>query len=296
MGQGGTQSLSHAVDMVLIADELKNKKVVLLLSPQWFTESGTSAESFAAFFDAEKYDEILADRELSETTKSNMMDRVEELLGKSGDMPAYKHAVRSREVLVEHTLNPLKIIPLKVYNNFWDIRRTKESGHSLKQIEWNEKSSVKNEQKLEFYKLHVDAQKRGAQYCTNNDFGIYNEYYETYISDNIKGLQNSQAHESYASSPEYDDLRLFLDVCKEKNIEVMLVSIPVNGMWYDYTGFPKSDREQYYENIRIIAKDYNVDLADFSDKEYEKYFLRDIMHVGWEGWVYIEEKCYQFLQ
>jgi D-alanine transfer protein len=89
---------------------------------------------------------------------------------------------------------------------------------------------------------------------------------------------------------------MFLNVCKDLEIDVMLISIPVNGMWYDYTGFSKEDREGYYEKIRVISKDYNVRLADFSDKEYEKYFLRDIMHIGWKGWVYVDEAIYNFYQ
>ena len=35
-------------------------------------------------------------------------------------------------------------------------------------------------------------------------------------------------------------------------------------------------------------------MADFSNKEYEEYFLKDIMHLGWKGWVYLDDKVYQF--
>jgi len=37
-----------------------------------------------------------------------------------------------------------------------------------------------------------------------------------------------------------------------------------------------------------------VKTADFSDKEYEKYFLKDIMHMGWKGWVYFDEAVFNF--
>ena len=97
-------------------------------------------------------------------------------------------------------------------------------------------------------------------------------------------------------SPEYDDLRLFLQVAKELGIEIMLVSVPVNGYWYDYTGFPQEDRKQYYQNIRNIAEQNGVRLVDYSDREYEPYFLRDIMHLGWKGWAYLDEQIYQFYQ
>jgi Protein involved in D-alanine esterification of lipoteichoic acid and wall teichoic acid (D-alanine transfer protein) len=42
----------------------------------------------------------------------------------------------------------------------------------------------------------------------------------------------------------------------------------------------------------IQEKGFTV--ADFSDKEYEKYFLKDIMHIGWKGWVYVNQSLVQF--
>lgn len=116
----------------------------------------------------------------------------------------------------------------------------------------------------------------------------------TYMADKIASLKGSYSGASYVESPEYDDFRLFLDVCKELNIEPLIISAPVNGRWYDYAEFSKADRNTYYQNIRDICREYNVKLADFSQKEYEIYFLRDIMHLGWKGWVYLDRAVYEF--
>ena len=35
--------------------------------------------------------------------------------------------------------------------------------------------------------------------------------------------------------------------------------------------------------------------ADFTDREYEKYFLFDTVHFGWTGWVDVEEAIYDFV-
>ena len=114
------------------------------------------------------------------------------------------------------------------------------------------------------------------------------------MADKIASLKGSYSDASYVESPEYDDFRLFLDVCKELNIEPLIISAPVNGRWYDYAEFSKADRNTYYQNIRDICREYNVKLADFSQKEYEIYFLRDIMHLGWKGWVYLDRAVYEF--
>lgn len=94
--------------------------------------------------------------------------------------------------------------------------------------------------------------------CTNNPFFISNDYYTSHIKRKIESLKDSQKDNSYSSSLEYDDLKLFLDVCKETGIEPMMISTPINGYWYDYVGYPKEDRLKYYQNIRDISKQYNV--------------------------------------
>ena len=151
-------------------------------------------------------------------------------------------------------------------------------------------------EELNFDKLLMVAEQQAKKECTNNNYYIYDDYFTTYLKPQYKASKNAWVNNSYTESKEYDDLRFFLKVCDELNIEVMLVSIPVNGTWYDYTGFPKNDRYTYYQNIRDIAKEYQVKLADFSNKEYEPYFLRDVMHLGWKGWVYVDEAVYDYFK
>ena len=107
---------------------------------------------------------------------------------------------------------------------------------------------------------------------------------------------SKDAVNGYQKSPEYDDLRCFLQVCRELEITPMLVLIPVNGYYYDFTGFPKTAREGYYEKIRAVAKEYGVQVADFSDQEYTKYFFEDRVHIGKKGWVMVCESLYRFYQ
>ena len=78
------------------------------------------------------------------------------------------------------------------------------------------------------------------------------------------------------------------------HIKPLLVILPVNGYYYDYTGFPQTARETYYSNIRNLADAYNAQLADFSADEYTKYFFEDQVHIGRKGWVLINESLYNF--
>ena len=46
IGGGYFQSLSHAMELGAISEEVESKKVALFLSPQWFEEMGVSKEAF----------------------------------------------------------------------------------------------------------------------------------------------------------------------------------------------------------------------------------------------------------
>lgn len=77
----------------------------------------------------------------------------------------------------------------------------------------------------EVYQL---AQEQGEEACTNNDFGIYDAYWDKYVKEAYEAGIILEKNQSYVESVEYDDLRCFLEVAEELDIHVMLVRIPVN--------------------------------------------------------------------
>ena len=128
-----------------------------------------------------------------------------------------------------------------------------------------------------------------------NDFYIKDEAYKRlkpYLP--LKKDMNADAEKGYQTGPEFDDLECFLKVCSQTGITPMLVLLPVNGYYYDFTAFPQSARQAYYKKIRGIASEYGAILADYSGEEYTRYFFEDRVHLGQKGWVMVSEKIYQF--
>ena len=61
--------------------------------------------------------------------------------------------------------------------------------------------------------------------------------------------------------------------------------------------FTAETRKACYDHVRsIVGGHESAKLADFSDREYEKYFLYDIVHFGWTGWIDVEQSIYEFAQ
>ena len=223
-------------------------------------------------------------------------ERLESLL--TSDPTELEKINKYEDIYLYHNdVNPINFLKIKIYDGFINLKNnynlTKEFKNINNSINYN---NYVDANEINYNKLLEKAESIAKIQCTTNEFGISDNYFNTYVKDNLESRKNSEQNSSYVKSKEYDDLQLFLDICKDLKIEPLLISVPVNGRWYDYTGFSKEDRNQYYQNIRDIASKNNVELADFSDKEYELYFLKDIMHLGWKGWVYLDEAIYNFYQ
>ena len=72
---------------------------------------------------------------------------------------------------------------------------------------------------------------------------------------------------------------------------------PVMGPYYDHIGITADARASCYEKIRaVVGAHERAQIADFSDREYEKYFLYDIVHFGTVGWTDVNEAVYAFAE
>ena len=284
IGAGNFQSLNHAITLGAIADDLETKKVALFLSPQWFDSDGCEAGAYAARMSENELLGFLCNPKISKETKLFVLERTESLLVNS---PIQLARVQKYHNAIKNPVSP-DTIYMWIMNVYWDYRAEYEVYKQLDRVN-NDVPSYDLES-LDFNEILELAEKQGQESCTNNTFGVYDEYWDTYVANVFSAGEVVDKTQQYTSSPEYYDLQCFLDVAKELGIEVIAISIPVNGPWYEYTGVLCDD---YYYNVsNICAKYDNVTFADMSIYEDELYFFKDIMHLGWKGWTRVNEVLY----
>lgn len=296
IGAGYYQTLSHAVALSAIQSKEEQKKVVLILSPQWFRKSGVIPEAYASRFSEMNFISMLKNNDLSMETKKYMVERSEKLL--AGDPPTLKRAKMYERLFFSNNATIKDRITFNSYNRFLQEKSrigmvTNAYVAGLRRVKVSQENLDKPAQ-IQWDAYRKDADIEGEMDTKSNAFHIKDSYYKLRIKSKVASRKDSNTGGNYGVSPEYDDLKTFLKVCKETNVQVLLVEIPVNGWWYDYVGFPKEGREKYYENIRQIAGEYGAQVADFSNNEYTPYFLEDTIHLGWRGWVDVNESIYKF--
>lgn len=296
IGAGYYQCLSHATTLASIAEGMTVKKAALILSPQWFRKTGVVDQAYASRFSETHYAAAMANEELGDEVKQYISDRTQELL--SVDEKTQQRVTLYDDVLWKKNADPIETLREETWRSFLDEKELFETmllGNSKKLREATEKENVSDSGSEPDWTALLQAAEAAGEEENQNQFYIDGDAYkrlEPHL-DKKKGI-NSDAYKGYQSGPEFDDLRCFLQTCQDLAIEPMLVIVPVNGYYYDYTGFPKEAREKYYEKIRGIAEEYGAKIADFSDQEYTKYFFEDRVHLGKKGWVMVDESLYEF--
>lgn len=294
VGAGYYQSLFHAVELAAMEDGMQNRKVVLILSPQWFKSEGVLAPAYASRFSEANYIAMLQNDRISKDTKDYILKRSKKLL--AGDPDTLDRVKKYEKVFLKGNASFSEREYVYLYRKFLE-EKSKISifavakAKAIDGYDADKKGKAKEPDWAVYEKL---AEKEGERAAKGNPFYVSNKAYRNQILPNLEEKKDSQADFCYSKSPEYRDLKCFLQLCRETDVQPMLVMMPFNGYWYDHMGLPKTERQQYYENIRGIAEDYGAEIADFGEDEYTKYFFLDRVHLGWKGWLKVDESIYRF--
>jgi D-alanine transfer protein len=299
LGRGGSQSLIHVLSLAAQGETLKDKKVVVILSPQWFVSGGITSAYLEQNFSALQTYQILYNPQISKEVKLELSQRLLEFPEVFENDPILKRNL----ILYSQTegVNGPRFVLTTGFGRIekWtleiqDLYKTAAFIPLVNQEAIARNAGSPSSQTLDWQKLKDDAQKRGFKSTKSNSWGILDSYYETYIIPVLAKSRGSEKSGKLYPSLEYQDLQLLMNVLKEQEAKPLFVLVPVNGFWYDYTGFPIQERTAYYTRVGEMIHQNGFEVADFSRHEYDRYFLQDIMHLGWKGWVAVDQAMDQF--
>ncbi|SDC95692.1 D-alanine transfer protein [Terribacillus halophilus] len=290
IGKGGTTSIIHDLNFATQADKLKGKQMVIIVSPQWFVKRGTDEQHFAPNYSALQAYQLPFNEEIDEQVKRKLMQRLMTYDAVKNDIMLYQ--------LYDAYLDDKKMkfnmltAPAKAYISMLEKKDLYFTLVNDKPTNRHQSDKVKDKT---WEDLQAQADAYGEKRTKNSKFHIATNVYK-HKKNYIKEMEGKNKGHSYAESPEYDDFQLMLDILKKADAKPLFVIIPVNGEYYDYTGFAKQGREDYYNRIKKQIDDNGFTYADYSDHEYDPYFMRDTIHIGWKGWVHLDEDMEKFLQ
>lgn len=287
VGRAHAQSLLDSLKLGSL-DINKENKVVLVVSLQWFLNSDIDKKGTQSNFSELQFYQYINNETIDRVDKVYVCERLVDLLsGEPAVGRAYLYAklYNSDNLFAKGLFNILKPY-YWIRENFLSLKDKHDTYRYLKQ----ENLIQKNILQIDWEKEKIRAYEMGREKCTNNDFYVNDEYYDKYLKSSIGSLKNSSQNVNLMKSKEFADYELFLKICKSKNIKPYIVFMSTNGYYYDYIGINKNKRDDFYNKLADITQQYGVDYLDLRDMEYEPYFYADVMHLGWRGWLYVNEQ------
>ncbi|MGG2056350.1 D-alanyl-lipoteichoic acid biosynthesis protein DltD [Lysinibacillus pakistanensis] len=288
IGRGGMQSITHFLNFAAQEKNLKDKKIVFIVSPQWFTKKGMGELHFSPNYSMLHAYDLAYNKDIDVKLRNRAMERLLEFETVNRD--------QLLRTIYQYQLSNGKERPIvgrlaMLAGHFQKaLLEKKDLYYSLFPRESHKlKSNDKLVANQTFEQQLKNAEKYGKKRVTN-DLMIENKFYKRLVNADLTKFKGSRKNEDYTVSPEYEDFQLVIDILKDAGAKPLFISIPVNGYWYDYNEYPQERRQKYYEKMEQVLTNANVPYVNFSDHEYDPYFIMDTIHIAWKGWVYVDQE------
>lgn len=296
LGARGTQSLTQFFVMQNMQGELRHKKAVFVISPQWFVKGGTRKDAFAFYYSQLQTAEWLSHYRHDAIDQYAAQRLLQMPVAKSDH---FIYAALQR-VAAGKTLTDYQRFYLRAKMNMLTQEDQFFSGINLPSQNLNKvtQQARKLPTQYSYAKLDKLAGQIGREQTGNNRFRISDSFYNQGLKQELKTgkLQGFQRHLSYTQSPEFADFQLVLDQFARLHTNVMFIIPPVNDRWAKYTGLSQPMLRQFNRKIRYQLQSQGFNhICDLSQKGNVPYFMTDTIHLGWRGWLAVDQKVDPFL-
>ncbi|WP_155287389.1 D-alanyl-lipoteichoic acid biosynthesis protein DltD [Lacticaseibacillus zhaodongensis] len=293
LGDPGTQDLSQFVDNQSLLGKLRGKKVVFIISPQWFTAGGQRSDAFAYYYSPLEMSGWLLHK------RGGLADRyaarrILAMGNTKGAVHAALLSVAAGQKLSWPVRTQLRAQHQLLLNEDNLFSRTLHSGRPAKIT----RAAAKLPAHATDAQLAKLADKMGRRCSRNNPFGINDGFFRKRLyGRKLARLAGSQQNFDYRRSPEYSDLELLLHEFARNRINVQFIIPPVNARWADYTGLPRDMMTETASKIKYQLRSQGFDhILDMTTDAKKSAYMEDTIHLGWRGWVAVDKTVHPFLE
>lgn len=294
LGAPGTQSMTHYLMLQSMGKELTGKKIVFVISPQWFVPEGVTSMYFDRYFSKQQAYQWLFNLQKIEEADRYFAQRL------------LKYDVVRKDVLLTGMLNrvsqnqlptSLQYGYLKLANRFYGNEDAMFAGLDIKGKEQKVAQAMKTlPNKYNYQQLDKLAYQQGEKRVGKTPFMIDRRFFNRKVKPDLVNLRGAQQTFDYRYSPEYSDFELVLQAMAKYQIEPLFIIPPVNKQWSDYTGLSQQMLKECAKKIIYQLKSQGFgNVVDFTDQAATPYFLQDTIHLGWRGWLASDQYIQPFL-
>lgn len=279
-GNEGQQSFAILSQLAAYHGELikENAKVVILLSPSWFSgnnNNGTTLAKFLEFMYPGMMNKLYFQSQIDDSYKILINNYIKKNITYIKN-PNFIYEYSFNELEEDYLNNEIKKFLIKSFDNR-DI---------------NPPIVKYKNPMLDYESLKKEANKISAP-STNNNYGIANDYFTKYIEPSItKGdfPYTIIVPSELDKNQEYQDLLVLLELLKSYKIKPLFVMQDLHPYVFEKN---RDEMAVIISTIKSKIEENNygyLDMWTYKKESYEIGTLTDIVHSGELGWVKINQK------
>lgn len=259
-----------------------NARIVVLLSPSWFTgsnENGLTMPKFLEYMYSGMMNKLYFESETDDKYKYLISDYIKENVSLIKD-PSFIYKY------------PLNVLEKDYLNN--EMKKFIIQNFDYKNIKVETLNYVKP--KLDYDKLRVEAKNIEIP-SSNNNFGVNNEYYLKFIEPEI--AKNNFPFSiiippELDKNEEFQDFLVLLDFLDKYKIKPLFIMQDLNP--YVFAG-NREEANELMATIKSKVLEHNFEYMDmwtYKKEDFEMNSLTDIVHLDELGWIRVNQKIIDY--
>jgi D-alanine transfer protein len=296
IGGGQTTSLIILEDVAAEADELRGHKIVISVSPPFFLLHDRPPEFYASESSALHLSSLVFSPDLSLATKQAAARELENSPAMLKQDPLVAQAVDrlasgSAEdlALYDQSLPIGEMETARLHS--LDVSQTAQYIQSRSDID---PDVSRQPAPIDWQALLQQAEQEQQAAANNNPFGfdnqVWTDKYSKLVPEREAEHDDAWFVDNLDHAAEFTDLDLLLRGLSELGAQPLVISQPIPGIYYDYTGISQQARMQYYTRLRALCAQYGDPVVDFANHDEDQYFVTDPnSHLSRLGWAYYDQ-------
>jgi D-alanine transfer protein len=260
----------------------ENARVVVLLSPSWFTgssDNGLTMPKFLEYMYSGMMNKLYFQSETEDKYKILVSNYVKENIS----------LIKEPNFIYKYSLDTLE-------DDYLDNEIKKNLIQAFDNKDINPQMISYTTPNFDYESLKIEAKKVEIS-ASNNEYGINNEYYVKYILPEIEKGNfpfSITVPPSLAENQEYQDFLVLLDFLKSYKIKPLFVMQDLHPYVF------MKDREianNLMSNIKSKVLEHGYEYLDtwtYKKEDFQIGSMTDIVHVGELGWLKIDQKIIDY--
>ena len=173
----------------------------------------------------------------------------------------------------------LRSLPLRIHDRFRAAVRLRRAAPP----------PVRVRQDIDWNALEADEDRAWRARSANNPFGIDSAMWAKYSARILArpgaGRDSVFLHQM-RSAPRWTDLALLLETLQTLGARPLILTTPLKGVFWDFSGVSASARGEFYQHFDSIAASFHVPAENFRAYDADPNFLMEPRsHLSQKGWL-----------